>query len=393
MVDKLQRNIKLLNLIYIFKWFVLMLPITVLFFKEHDISATQIFTLTSIYAVSIVIFEVPSGYIADIWGRKNSIVLGMFLSLVGNLFFLFNGFYSFMAAEIFLGIGASFISGCDSALFYDSLISLKREKEFKKLIGKYRSYGNFSEGFAGLFGGFLASYALIYTVYGRILVLLLGFLLSFLLVEPTRKALATTEGRIKTLFKVIKFALVENQKIRYLILFSSILGAVTLNIAWYGQFFFKEIGLKPIYYGLVWSIIQFASGFYAILGYKYVNLIGKKKAMFSLLIFIGAGYFGLSFAGNIFVGLLFILICFFIRGVNLPVIGYYLHQELSSEMRATVISVKSLAVRFLYSILAPFYGFVIDKYSLDASLRTAGGVYLLLGIFSYIMVKKVMEWK
>jgi MFS family permease len=393
MLEKMRRNITLLNVIYALKWFVLMLPVTVLYFKQHDLTSQEIFTLTSCYSLAVVIFEVPSGYLADLWGRRNSIIAGIGLSILGNAFFLLPGFYYFLIAEVLMGIGASFISGCDSALFYDSLQIMKKENQFKKLIGKYRSYGNFSEASAGLVGGILASYAVVLTVYGRLVVLILGFIAAFFLTEPERKVLDTKSGRLVTLLKVVKYSLIDKKTVKWLIMFSCVLGAVTLNIAWFGQFFFKHIGLAPIYFGVVWAIIQAASGVYARFGHNYVSWLGKHNAMISLLLFIFVGYWGLSFSNNIFVGVFFILVCFAIRGVNLPVLGYYLHQEVDSDRRATVISIKSLLVRLVYSSLAPFLGYLIDKKGLMFSLRTAGTIYTVLGIVAMIAIVKVMNWK
>jgi MFS family permease len=393
MINKMRRNITLLNVIYALKWFVLMLPVTVLYFKQHDLTSQQIFTLTSCYSLAVVIFEVPSGYLADLWGRKNSIVAGIGLSILGNAFFLLPGFEYFLIAEVLMGIGASFISGCDSALFYDSLQVMKKEDQFKKLIGKYRSYGNFSEAAAGLFGGFLASYAVVLTVYGRLIVLILGFITAFFLTEPERKTLDTNKGRFITLLKVVKYCLVDKKTVKWLIIFSCVLGSVTLNIAWFSQFFFKHIGLAPIYFGVVWAIIQAASGVYARFGHNYVSFLGKHKAMISLLLFIFVGYWGLSYSKNIFVGVIFVLICFAIRGVNLPVLGYYLHQEVDSDRRATVISIKSLLVRLLYSSLAPFFGYLIDKKGLQFSIRTAGTIYTVLGLIALVVIVNVMDWK
>ncbi|PID27856.1 MAG: hypothetical protein CSB55_07345 [Candidatus Cloacimonadota bacterium] len=392
-MNKMIRNIRLLNIIYALKWFVLMLPVTVLYFKQHNLSGREIFTLTSCYSLSIVLFEVPSGYIADLKGRKKSIIAGLALSVIGNLFFLLPGFYFFAVAEILLGIGASFISGCDSALFYDSLKNLKKENKFKKLIGRYRAYGNFSEAGAGLIGGFLASYALVFTVYGRLTVLLAGLIISFFITEPEREIIQTHKGRIITLLKVVKYSFADNKTVKWLIFFSSVLGAATLNIAWFSQFFFKEINLSPIYFGVVWAIIQVASGLYAGFGHRYTDLLGKHKAMASLMLFIFAGYIGLAFSGNIFIGIAFILICFAVRGINLPVLGFYLHKEVDSDKRATVISVKSLSVRLFYSSLAPFFGYIIDNRGLRLSLIVAGSVYAVFGTIAFLALVKVMKWK
>jgi len=89
----------------------------------------EIFILQSIYSISIVVFEIPSGYFADVIGRKKTILIGAWLGLIGYSIYSFTeGFWSFVFAEITLGIGQSMISGADSAMLYDSLKDDQNEK-------------------------------------------------------------------------------------------------------------------------------------------------------------------------------------------------------------------------------------------------------------------------
>ena len=79
------------------------------------------------------------------------------LSFVGYLLFCFyDTFHIFCIAEILIGIGASMISGSDSALLYDTLIETKNKQEYTKIEGRNYAIGNFSEATAGILGGFLA---------------------------------------------------------------------------------------------------------------------------------------------------------------------------------------------------------------------------------------------
>ncbi|MDG1283864.1 MAG: MFS transporter, partial [Flavobacteriales bacterium] len=104
-------------------WFMLSMPIIILFFKENGLSLTEIMTLQGAYSLTVALFEVPSGYLADFFGRKSCIVFSTMFSFVGFLFFcFFSGFYYFLVAQILVGFAGSLISGSDSAIIYDTLL-------------------------------------------------------------------------------------------------------------------------------------------------------------------------------------------------------------------------------------------------------------------------------
>ena len=59
----------------------LTMPVVFLFYQENGLSTRDLFLLKAVYSASIVLFEIPSGYFGDIWGRKTSLVIGSFLGL------------------------------------------------------------------------------------------------------------------------------------------------------------------------------------------------------------------------------------------------------------------------------------------------------------------------
>ena len=127
------------------------------FFQDHDLSLTQVMILQAIYSLVIVLFEIPSGFMADILDRKKCYFLKYNFSFLGYLIFsFFSGFYYFILAQILVGIGGSLISGSDSSLIYDTLLELKKDKTYTKIEGKEYAIGNFSESIAAILGGYLA---------------------------------------------------------------------------------------------------------------------------------------------------------------------------------------------------------------------------------------------
>ena len=73
------------------------MPIIVLFFQENGLTLMEVMILQSVYSFTIAVTEIPSGYIADYFGRKNSLIFGTILTFCGYL--IFSNFSSF---EIFV---------------------------------------------------------------------------------------------------------------------------------------------------------------------------------------------------------------------------------------------------------------------------------------------------
>ena len=81
----MKQNILALYLIKLSKWFSLVMPIIVLFYEDHGLGLQDVFILKSVYSVAAVTLEIPSGYLADVWGRKKCLILGYILFFGGYL--------------------------------------------------------------------------------------------------------------------------------------------------------------------------------------------------------------------------------------------------------------------------------------------------------------------
>ena len=115
----------------------LFMPTIVLFFQENGLSLFDIMLIQAVYSVAIAVLEIPSGYVADLLGRKMAMVIGTFLGFLGILIYSMSyGFWGFLPAALAMGIGQSFVSGSDTALMYDSLLDMGRSKEFVKFEGR-----------------------------------------------------------------------------------------------------------------------------------------------------------------------------------------------------------------------------------------------------------------
>ena len=77
------RNIIILLILRAVRWFLLIMPVITIFYKENSLSMYDIFIIQACFSIAVILFEVPTGYFADVVGRKKSLVIGMVLGAIG----------------------------------------------------------------------------------------------------------------------------------------------------------------------------------------------------------------------------------------------------------------------------------------------------------------------
>lgn len=361
------------------------MPIIWLFYEENGLTITDLFVIQAIYSVTIALIEIPSGYVADVLGRKNSMIIGTFFGFLGILIYSLSfGFDGFLLAALCLGIGQSFISGSDTALMYDSLLELNRTDDFIKLEGRIISMGNLAEAIAFIIGGFLAQISLRTPFYCQIGIALIGFIVALLLIEPKVHRLEDGISKPwKNIKKIIHFSIIENNILRAYIFYSAIVGAATLTMAWFVQPYFKTLGLEVVYFGLIGAGLNLAVA----LPSFYAHVIERKmetKTLLSLILFLLiACYFTVAYITTLW-GLLILLLFYISRGVATPVLRDYMNRHIPSNMRATVMSIRSFIIRVLFACTSPIFGYVADLYSLQYALYLSGSLFLFFGLIVLI---------
>lgn len=381
-------NIPKLYVIKIAKWFMLTMPIIVLFYQENGLSMQDVLTLKGIYSVAVVAMEIPSGYLADVWGRKKSLILGSILGCLGFIVYSFSyGFLGFLAAELILGIGQSFISGSDSALLYDSLLQEKKENKYLKQESRIMSVGNFAEALAGIAGGSLALISLRTPFMVQSLVAFIAIPASFLLVEPQQNKQNTKAGFLHIL-NIVKYSLWDNAILRWNLILSSVIGCATLTLAWFIQPYLSDLNLEVSTIGVIWTLLNLSVGAVALISHRIENKLGKHQT--SLFIVIGiSGGFILSGWFHSLLGIGFLFFFYFVRGIATPVLKDYLNRITESEMRATVLSVRNFVIRICFAIIGPFLGWYTDRFTISSALILAGIIFLIMGGIGIFFIRKV----
>ena len=382
---QLKSNIWKLYVMQGIRGFMVMMPTIVLFFQENGLSMVEIFLLQTLFSVAIVVVEIPSGYFADRFGRRRSIILGSVLAFLSLVIYSFaTDFWGFLAAETLLGIGFAFTSGADSALLYDSLVETGGRDTYKRREGWSLSISNFSETIASVLGGYLALITL------RTPVIVEAFALFFLIpvaysLYEARKHIPAAESVAWTMRKTIIHTLHTNAALRWIIVLYALIFSSGLVMVWFRQPYLQEANVPLVYFGYIWAALMLSVALSSLLSEYVEKTLGRRRTMLVVLGFMTAGYFILGIDTVWWFVPAMLLFCIG-RGLWEPVIKDYVQVHAPSEVRATVLSIKSFAARSLFAILGPFAGWLADIYTLQFALIASGIFFLVFGVIATVLL-------
>ena len=378
----MRRNLIALYLIKLSKWFSLVMPIIVLFYEEQGLGLHEVFVLKSVYSVAAVTLEIPSGYLADVWGRKRCLLWGSVLFFMGYLLYSFTGaLAAFLCAELLLGAGQTLVNGADSALLYDTAAHHQAEPHYLRYEGRLTMIGNFAEAIAGVFGGLLAAYSLRFPFYGQAIVAFIGIPAALAIREYNHSG--AVRNPASEIIRIIRYSLGENRALRYNILFSGIIGAATLTMAWFVQPILMQLETPTSYYGVIWTVLNLTVGIAALYSDRVEQALGMRRSNGLILLVIVGGYAALALLPLTYACLAILFLFYIVRGFATPILKGYINQMTFSEMRATVLSIRNFIIRLLFAAIAPFIGWLNDYYSLQVALLISA---LIIGIPGFLFL-------
>ncbi len=387
MTFSVKRNLTALYLVKIAKWMNLIMPVIVLFYKSNGLTMKDIFLLQSVYSLTLMVLEIPTGYFADRVGRKTSILFGAVLGFTGYLAYSFSfGFWQFVVAEVILGVSQSLVSGADSAMLFDTLAAAKQKDKYTQLEGRVTSIGNFGEAVAGIIGGLLAVSSLRTPFYVQTCVALIAVPAAILLTEPPIKTIKI-KPRLNEIISIIYSVLHGNLKLKWNTFFSAITGAATLTMAWFAQPYFGQLRVPVSMYGVLWAVLNLSVGIAAVYAWRFEKKYGAARTVIIFTLTIFCSYLLLPLMPG-YSGLAVLLLFYLARGLATPTLRNYINLITTSEVRATVLSVRNFLIRLIFAVTGPFWGWITDKYSLQTAIISAGITYGFLALISmYFFLK------
>ncbi len=384
----LQANIAKLTFIKLSSWFMLFMPVVVPFYSSYGLSTSEFMWLKSIFSYALVALEVPSGYVADVWGRKRTVVFGCFLLTIGLFIYaLAAGFWYFALAEVILAFGTAFVSGSDSALLYDSLAAQGKEKDYLRIEGRLGASGNFAEATAAILGGMLALLSLNLPYFVQACIVAVSTIVAMTLVEPPIARRFSPDEHLANMKRTIRLSLLEKGSLRWLILLTGLVGAITLLMAWSAQVYFEYVDLPLAAYGVIWAALNLVVGIGSWYAHRISNSISQYRIILLLVAILSISYLGAGFSIG-FLGIAFVFLAYIGRGVATPVLKDLINKNTQPEMRATVLSIRSLFIRSTFAPLAIFVGWMTDAYSVAQAFILVGAFFFLFSVVLASIMKR-----
>lgn len=354
-----------------------------LYQQSKGLSLLQINSIWSIVVGTIFLAEVPTGVIADKFGRKKSVVIALFLQFLGEIFYLFaRNYFSFVFIAILAGVGYSFLSGANEALVYDSLPSDDKEKRMKKAMGLIGASYHLAFFIAPLLGGLIISEL----VLNKFLLgigltassVLVAFLISLSLKEPVSQYKHQEESPLTILKNGIN-QIVKNRKVQWIAAIAVLTTAFPNTLLNLYQPYFVKFGLNT---SLPIGIALSLGGLTAFLIQKNIYAIEEKLGRYGLFaISVIPGIFYLLFASVTKILYLFPIFIFtyaFAEAKN-PLISSYQNVQIDSKNRATTISLINMLIQFYVAIMGLVFGRIAD-YSIPTAFVTIGMLVILATI-------------
>jgi MFS family permease len=356
----IEKNIRIYYFYSTFSELLILGPVLVLFLTAKGLSFTEIMLLQSVSAISVFLFEVPTGALADKMGRKYSVILGAFLWAVGLLLYIVGkGFIIFMLSEIVFSLGSAFRSGADSALIYDSLKLLGREKEYQKVEGKARSFALYAQAVGSVLSGFLFAANIYFPLGVSILFMGLTIIIALRFKEPNT---AESQGKVElNYFQQIKESgsyIFHHDKLKAIVVFSMIFFIFYRTGFWYFQPYMESVSIPVKYFGLLFFLFNITAAFISKRS-SYIMDKTKPKTL-TFMAFLMIISFLILGTVKVWAGVFAILLQQAARGIYRPVTTKYLNKHIPSDKRATILSFHSLCTNLALAAAYPLMGILKD---------------------------------
>lgn len=378
---------------YIYKgtaWGGFHIPIVILLFQSRGLTFSQIGFIMSVTTALILLMEVPSGFVADRFGRKWTMIAASLLFIAGSIGMgVSRSVLEFVVSQAFISTAIAFRSGSSDAWLYDYLQEVLDEEEFSRVRGRGSSAMLAVMSVTSLAGGYIGefSYGYAYFATAGLVTLSIIPLLNF----PRSQGNDGTDEESLSITDAIGVTIkkISEPKIKVFILYTGIITAIISTIS---ALFIQPVSIKA---GLSVRQLGWMYAGFTLLGSVATYFTGDIKERIGIRgwFLIAPAIVALLFIGSGIVTAIAIPTFFLMKAVqriSTPLSIQYINDNCQSINRATLLS----AVSIIYSLIAVPLKFAsgIGANAIDPlTVILVFGIILVFASFFFKMMENMGE--
>jgi len=373
----------------------------ILFLVEKGLSYSEIGILYASREIFINIMEVPSGIIADTYGRKSSLIASFFAYITSFIIFYFSeDFWLFLFAFLVYGLGDAFRSGTHKGMIMDYLKMNQWQDQKINYYGHTRSWSQkgsaISSIIAGLIVFFDGSYqsVFLYSVIPYLLNVVLIFSYPQQLNKPSKTKDSSRGQSIWETFKEF-FITIRRVHVLKIITSAAMHSAYLRAIKDYIQPVMVHVILlipvlmsieqdkkNGLFIGLMYFGIYLLTSMASMYAHNIASRHKRNIAIASLLIGFAAGMLSGIFFNNQWwiISLIAFVIIFLNENIRKPILTGFVADHVETKILTSVISAESLLKTIITAGLALLFGFVADGYGIGWSLVVVSGLLIVVSV-------------
>lgn len=335
--------------------------------------------------------EVPTGAIADLYGRKVSRVIGRICSFLSTLLMLLSKDINMIGlAFVFSALGYNFESGAGDALIFDSMKELGKEESYVKVAGITETIMQSAGVIALVLGGYIAMlrYDLVYEIGLTVTAIALILALSF--TEPTIGKVSYTSNVISGLRKQVNDSLAvlkSEPRAAVLILLSEGFNVFSVTLFFYIQNYYKSLNYSELEIGIILA----AGGILAAFAALKAQRIKLASSLRTLMTFLPLAAI-ICFWGVLTpkLGFLFFILLTLLESLMFVLTGDAINQLIPSQQRATLLSLQSMLFSLFMMLLFPLIGKLADWTTLAIAFVVLAALATVVLLTFSIIVGRVL---
>ncbi len=363
--------------------------IWLLFLAFKGFSLFQIGIFETVFHITSLTMEIPTGIIADLYGRKFSRILGILSYFIYiTIMILSTNFILIILAFFFCGLSFTFESGSGEALVYDSLIYIKKEDDFMKINGRKEVLYQIAASISLLIGGYIAMISFNLTFEITAIFYFIALIVILLMKEtPIQRNNIRKSFKDMMVSHYIKSTKIvfNNKRLLYLIIIGAMMAAPITVLFMYLQNHLSLLGYSYSTIGILLAIHSLFAAVGGVLAYKLEKKYKERKILMFIPLLMTISFWLILIDDIIFIPF---IILGFLDSIFYVVLGGYINKIIPSETRATALSFSGLMFSVVMIVIFPLIGAIGDRYNLKTSFFILAIIITLFYFFLLNILRK-----